>query len=241
MKVLHTWQHAGLIVSASPLTSVTLAPAGVHGIHHVTVTAETAATAKALWARIQQGVLKPGIFAAYSEETEIDQEIHNAAQGRADTAGATAAHAIYIPQMDPKLIESRLRADPEMMKRTAAAQGQYDVRFRIDKPYRKVVVKWIELTGYSRTDGKAQGERALGQTAIAAPRMPPQAGAQLVARTRLGSAQTRRVPDRAGRRKLRRANSRRSTNAPTGSMARSSRNYRFSPCLRVSQFPRRTT
>ena len=62
--------------------------------------------------------------------------------------------------MDPKLIEMKLRADPEMSKRVLAAQGQYDIRFRIDKPYRKVVVTWTELVGYSRADGKHEGERA---------------------------------------------------------------------------------
>jgi hypothetical protein len=185
MKMLPTWEHAGLVVSASPLTSVTLAPAGVHGVHHVTVAAETLAAAKLLWNRIQQGVLKPGIYSAYSEEAEIEEEIHNAAQGRADTLGATESHAIYIPQMDEKLIEARLRANPDIIKRSAAAQGQYDVRFRIDKPYRKVIVKWTGLVGYSRPDGKYQGERPIGQSVIAAPKMPPQAGAHLVARTRL--------------------------------------------------------
>jgi hypothetical protein len=185
MKVLPTWEHAGLVVSASPLTSITLAPAGLHGIHHVTVTTETQAGAKLLWNRIQQGLLKPGIYSAYSEEAEIEEEIHSAAQGRADTLGATESHAIYIPQMNEKLIESRLRATPEMIKRMAAAQGQYDVRCHIDKPYRKVVVKWTELAGYSRADDKFQGERPLGQSSVAAPRMAPQAGAQLVARAKL--------------------------------------------------------
>jgi hypothetical protein len=187
MKALPTWQHAGLIVSGGPLASVMLAPAGLHGIHHITVMAQTAPAAKALLTRVQQAVLKPGIYAAYSEDAEIDQEIRNLAQGRVDTAAVTDTRAVFIPQMDPKLIENRLRLDPEIMKRSAAAQGQYDVRFRIDKAYQKVVVKWSELTGYSRTDGKFQGERALGQTALPAPKMSVQSGGHLVARTRLES------------------------------------------------------
>jgi hypothetical protein len=185
MKSLPTWQHAGLIVSAGPLASVMLAPAGLHGIHHITVVAQTTAAAKALLTRIQQAVLKPGIYAAYSEEAEFDEEIRNMAQGRVNTAGVMEAHAVVIPQMDPKYIENRLRLDPEMLKRSAIAQGEYDVRFRIDKAYHKVVVKWSELTGYSRSEGKAQGERALGQTAVAGPKPAVQAGGHLVARTRL--------------------------------------------------------
>jgi hypothetical protein len=185
MKALPTWEHAGLVVSAAPLTSIILAPARSHGIHHFTVATETTAAAKQLWTRLQQGLLKPGIYAAYSEEAEIEDEIQHAAQGQADTVGATEAHAIYIPQMNPKLIESRLRANPEIIRRSAAAQGEYDIRFRIDKNYRKVVVKWTELAGYSRPNGKFQGERPLGQSAIAAPKMTGQPGSHLVARTKL--------------------------------------------------------
>jgi hypothetical protein len=185
MKALPTWEHAGLIVSASPLTSIVLAPAGTHGVHHVTVNAESAAAAKLLWTRIQQGVLKPGIYSAYSEDSEIEEEIKDTAQGKADTLGVTASQAIYIPQMDPKLIEIKLRSDPEISKRLLAAQGQYDIRLRIDKPYRKLMVSWVELTAYSRPNAKYQGERALGQCTITAPKMPPQPGTHLVARTKL--------------------------------------------------------
>jgi hypothetical protein len=185
MKLLPTWQHAAIVVSTDSLASVVIAPAGLHGIHHITVNAESVAAAKAVWARIQQGVLKPGIYAVYSEDAEIDDEIHNTAQGKVDTAGVTEAHAIYIPQMDPKLIESRLRSDPEMIKRVSAAQGQYDVRFRIDKTYHRVVVKWIELTGYSRAEAKAKGERPVGQVAVAAPKMPVPAGGYMIARAKL--------------------------------------------------------
>jgi hypothetical protein len=167
------------------MVSVSLAPAGMHGVHHTTVTAETAAAAKALWNRIQQGVLKPGIYAVSSEDVELEEEIKNTAQGKADSVGVTTSQAIYIPQMDPKLIESKLRADPEMSRRVLAAQGQYDIRFRIDKPYRKVVVGWSELSGYSRADGKHQGERPLGKSTLAAPKMPAPTAPPLVARTKL--------------------------------------------------------
>src|SRR4051794_16870694 len=58
LKTLPTWEHTGLIVSASPMTSITLAAAGLHGSHHVTVITESAAAAKLLWGRIAQGILK---------------------------------------------------------------------------------------------------------------------------------------------------------------------------------------
>jgi hypothetical protein len=184
MKPLPTWEHTGLIVSADPLTLVVLAPAGLHGRHHVTVTAQTAAAAKTLWSRLEQGLLRPGIYSASSEETEVEEEIRAAAQSKADTLGAAAAQAIYAPRMDPKLIEAEIRTEPEMSRRLLAAQHQYDVRFRIDKPYRKVVVSWTELKGYSRADGRSQGEQVLGQSTLAAPKAPAP-GALLVAHTRI--------------------------------------------------------
>ena len=36
MKAIATWEHAGLMVSAAPLTWVVMAPTGLHGVHHVT-------------------------------------------------------------------------------------------------------------------------------------------------------------------------------------------------------------
>jgi len=185
LKPLATWEHAGLLVSAAPMLLVTMAPAGLHGVHHVVVTAETTAAARLLLNRIQQGISKPGIYAASSEDAEIEQEIKNTAQGKADTLGATTSQAIYIPQMDPKLIEMKLRADSEMSKRLVAAQNQYDIRFRIDKPYRKVVVTWTELVGSTRAGAKPQAERPLGKSSLTAPKLPAANAPQLVARTRL--------------------------------------------------------
>ena len=54
MKAIATWEHAGLMVSAAPLTWVVMAPTGPHGVHHVTVEAESAAAAKQLLARLMQ-------------------------------------------------------------------------------------------------------------------------------------------------------------------------------------------
>ena len=174
-----------MMVSAAPLIWVVLAPAGLHGIHHVTVAAESAAVAKQLLAKLMQGVLKPGITAAYSEEMELDAEVHNRASGKSASAGVTSPQALYIPNMDEKYLEGKVRAEPEMIKRSAAALGQYTVHFRVDKSYRKVTVSWAELTGYARATGKFDGERALGQSALANPKLPPQAGSPLIARTKL--------------------------------------------------------
>jgi hypothetical protein len=87
--------------------------------------------------------------------------------------------------MDPKLIEMKVRADPEMSKRLVAAQNQYDIRFRIDKPYRKVVVTWTELVGSTRGGGNPQAERPLGKSTLSAPKVAAANAPQLVDRTRL--------------------------------------------------------
>jgi hypothetical protein len=185
MKPVPTWEHAGMMVSAAPLSWVVLAPAGLHGVHHVTVAAENAAAAKQLLAKLMQGVLKPGIYAVYSEEMELDQEVRNLASGKSAAATASSSPGVYIPNMDEKYLEGKVRAEPEMIKRSAAALGQYTVRFRVDKSYRKVTVSWMELAGYVRATGKYNGERALGQSELGNSRPTPQAGSALTARTKL--------------------------------------------------------
>ncbi len=185
LKPLATWQHAALLVSAAPLSWVMLAVTGQHGVHRVSVASESAASAKQLLAKLMQGVSKPGIYAAYSEEAELDREVHDRASGKSAAAGVTSSQAVYIPNLDEKHLEDWVRADPEMVKRSAAAEGQYATRFRVDKSYRKVIVSWTELAGYSRATGKFEAERALGQSALANPKPAPQAGSPLTSRTKL--------------------------------------------------------
>ena len=185
MKPVATWEHAGLIVSAAPLSSVVMAPAGLHGAHRVTVAAESAAAAKQLLGKLVQGVLQPGICAVYSVEVELDQEVRSLAGGQSAAAGATASQTVYIPNMDQKHLEDKVRAEPEMVKRSAAALGQYAVRFRLDKGYLKVILSWSELAGYARGTGKFEGERVLGQSALPIPKLPAQAADPLTARTKL--------------------------------------------------------
>ena len=55
MKLIATWEHAGLMVSAAPLTWVVMAPHGLHGVHRVTVAAASAAAAKPILAKLMQG------------------------------------------------------------------------------------------------------------------------------------------------------------------------------------------
>jgi hypothetical protein len=187
MKLVATWEHAAVIVSAAPLTSVVLSPAGLHGVHHIAVSAESAAAAKQLLAKLMQGVFKPGVYGAYSEEVELDGEVRELASGRSAAAGVTSPQAVYIPNMDEKYLESRVRAEPEMARRLAVAAGQYAIRFRVDQSYRKVTVSWSQLDGYVRPTGKYASEQALGQSALLNPKPPPQAGSPLTARTKLSA------------------------------------------------------
>jgi hypothetical protein len=185
MQSVATWEHAGMMVSAAPLTWVVLASAGLHGVHRVTVAAQSAAAAKQLLAKLMQGVVKPGICAAYSEEVELDREVRGLAGGESAERGVMASQAVSIPNMDEKHLEDKVRAEPEMVKRSAAALGHYAIRFRVDKSYRNVTVSWTELAGYARATGKYAFERALGQSALPNPKAPPQAGSPLTARTKL--------------------------------------------------------
>jgi hypothetical protein len=184
MKQLTSWQHQGLFVSASPTNMVVLSAAGLHGVHHVTVSAETAAAARQLLAKLSQGALRPCVCAAYSETAELAAEIQKEAQSRADTIGVSRSSTIYIPLVDTRYLEERLRANPEMQKRVAAAAGYFDIKYRVDKQFAKVTIAWSELEQYQPADGSSQGERPLGTSTVASPRMPGPT-ALLNARTKL--------------------------------------------------------
>ena len=180
LKGIATWQHAGLVVSASPLTAFLLEPAGAHGVHRLTVLAESATRAKQLLGKATPVLSQPCICAAYSEMAEIDAEVHRDASEK-----AAQEPQIYLAGFDSKVIEDKIRSEPEMQKRIAAASGQYGIKYRVDKPYGRVRVRWVELAGYSREDGKFQSERALGESSATGAR--PQTGAPLTLRTKLES------------------------------------------------------
>jgi hypothetical protein len=87
--------------------------------------------------------------------------------------------------VDPKFVEGKLRGDPAVQRRLAAAAGWYVIRYRVDKPYAKLNVRWSELTDYTREDSKFAGERALGASTALNVRPPAQLSSQLTGRTKL--------------------------------------------------------
>ena len=164
MHSIPTWEHAGLMVSTSPLAWMVLMPSGAHGVHHVKVETESAAEARQMLAKLAQAVQKPGIYAVYSEEADFDQEVHELAGGQSAEAAANSGQAVYIPNTDQAYLETKLRAEPQMMRRSAAAQGQFSIRCRLDKPYRKLTIVWSQLVGYARVSGRYDSERTIGRT-----------------------------------------------------------------------------
>ena len=78
-----------------------------------------------------------------------------------------------------------MRADPAMKKRLAAASGWLAIRYRVDKPFAKVKIRWSELTGYSREEGKFEAERPLGSSTAVNVRPAAPASAQITGRTKL--------------------------------------------------------
>ena len=185
MKYLPSWQHAGLLVGTSPLAVIVFATSGLQGIHHVTVTAESAAAAKQIWTSVQRAAAKPCICSAWSEVAQLEEEVRAGARAKSDTLAVAASNALYVPLMDNNHLEEKLREEPEMRKRFAAAQGLYSVKYRLDQAYRKVTLTWLELTGYDKATGKSTAERPLGETALAAPRMTPVASVPATLRTKL--------------------------------------------------------
>ena len=96
-------------------------PGGLHGIHHLTVTAENAAAAEATaWPGSPPRWPNPGICAAYSESVEMDEEIRRSAREKADNTGANTARKIYLSYSNPQAIEdghARRAGDAEADRR----------------------------------------------------------------------------------------------------------------------------
>ena len=191
LRSLSSWRHGGLFVSAEPLTRIALSTSGLRGARQLTVTAGDLPSAKSLMANLQRGALAPGICGAFSEEVELNQLIHDAAQNRNDTfTSAAGAPTLYHPQLDLKYVEERLRSDPGMQKRIAAAHGIYDVRFRVDRAYRNVTLAWSELTGYGAANGSFEAARDLGLTSLPNARKPTPGTPPMTARVHLETLKT---------------------------------------------------
>ena len=121
---LVSWRHSALFVSAGPLMEVLRSQAGPHAIRKLTITGEDAAAAKQLLVKLQQGPPGAAISGAFSEEVELEAEIHETAQNRRDNiVSGPAAETLYHPQMDLKYLEERIRKEPVMQKRDRDGHG----------------------------------------------------------------------------------------------------------------------
>ncbi|HXA48939.1 MAG TPA: hypothetical protein VNV86_01475 [Candidatus Acidoferrum sp.] len=186
-RMLETREHAGLLVSAAPLARVLMERASVRGVHHVIATAETLPAARQLSTRLNAAITIPCICAAYSETAEIDAVVRRDAVEKSEDVNATTIQKIYMTHMDPQAIEDKLRSDPEMRRRLAAADGWFAIKYRVDKAYAKVNIRWTGLAGYSRETGKFENEQPVGALAVANVKAPVPAGAESTGRLKLGT------------------------------------------------------
>ena len=207
MKPIATWEHAGLMVSAAPLAWVVMAPTGLHGVHRVTVAAESAAAAKQLLAKLIAGRPEArhlrGLLRGSGDSTRRSATWQAANR---PTAGATASQAVFIPNIDEKYLEDRVRARTRKWssgrRRRRDNMTSASVWTRVTARSRST---GSELAGYARATGKYEAERALGQSALPDPKPPPQPERPLTARTKLPAAETGRLSRPAGGRRRRRA------------------------------------
>jgi hypothetical protein len=189
IKAVSTWEHLGIAVSAAPMFSVAMDAAGSHGVHHVKLIAENAAALRQLNAALAQGMQRPCICGVFSETTEVEADVYAEVQSQTAMIGTHTAGIVFAPDATRKHEEDVVKARPEMKKRLTEAAGYYDVKFRPDKSYPRVVLTWIELQGYSRETKKHQAERVLAHTPITAARVPPAGAPPLNARVKLDSLQ----------------------------------------------------
>lgn len=177
-RLVPTWQHAGLMVSVTRLARVTLAPAGMRGVHRFRAGAETLEAARQLAAKVSRIRNEACVCAAYSEAGEVEEDLHRQAVDRSAGMTSTAQAGLVLLAVDPEHIEDSLRAEPANQKRLEAARGWYGVNYRIEAPYKRVTVRWSELVGYERGSGKFTAERKLGENSADGVR--PAAGGRLL-------------------------------------------------------------
>jgi hypothetical protein len=185
MKALPTWQHLGIAVDASPMLSIAMDPAGLHGIHHVKLTAENAAGLRQLTAALTQGLQRPCICGVYSELAEVEIDVKARVQDRTLMLGTHTTGTIFTPELTRKHEEDAVRSGAEMKKRLAEATGYFDVKFRPDRAYNRVTLVWTALAGYVRETGEHQGERVVTRFAVTTVRVPPPTGNPLTGRIRM--------------------------------------------------------
>jgi hypothetical protein len=189
MKSVATWEHLGIAVSPSPFLSLAMDSVGLHGVHHVVLTAENAAALRQLTTAMNQGLLRPGICGVYSELAEVEADVSTEVETNTSLIGTHTAGTIFTPEITRKHEEDIVRAKPEIKKRITDATGYFDVKFRPDKAYARVTITWIQLQNFTRETGAFEGERVLGRTPITGARVPGPGAAPLNARSKLDPLQ----------------------------------------------------
>jgi hypothetical protein len=185
MKSLTSWQHLGLAVSAEPMLSVAMDHAGLHGMHHVTLLAENAAAMKQLSAALTQGMQRPCICGVYSELADIEQDVSKEVETATAGIGAHSTGMIFAPDSTLKHEQEVVRQRPEMKKRIMEANGNYDIKFRPDKPYARVTIVFIGMVGYDKETGIAGTEKILGRINVPNVRPPAPTSPPLNARIKM--------------------------------------------------------
>jgi hypothetical protein len=185
VKVVPTWQHLGIAVSANPMFSVTMDAAGLHGVHHVALVAENEAGLRQLNTALNQGLQRPCICGVYSEIAEVEADVAAEVQTQTAIIGTHSSGIVFTPEATRKHEEDVVRSRPKMKKRLDEATGYYNIKFRPDKSYPRATLTWTELRSYVKESGQFQSERVLGRISIAAPRVPPPGTAPLNARIKL--------------------------------------------------------
>lgn len=186
-RLLESHEHAGLLVSVAPFIRITLDQGSARGVYHATVIAETLPAARQLSAKLGAAATMACVCAVYSEIADLDAGLHREAVEKSEDVNATTVQKIYMAQMDPKAIEDKLRSDPEMRRRLAASEGWFAIKYRVDKAYPRVNIRWTELAGYSRETGKFESEQPVGLVAVTNVKAPVPAGAQSTGRLKLGT------------------------------------------------------
>jgi hypothetical protein len=165
-----SWRQAGLFVAFEPLALVTLDNSGLTAASRLAVTMRNPAEARKLLARLAAGAGRPGICAVLAEATAIDEEVRRAADRMERDTMIKSSGLVLSMGTGTKAYEDRVRSAPEMQKRIADARGSVQVKYRLDRPYRSLTLRWFRLADIPRAGGEPDTETAPAGITVQNPR-----------------------------------------------------------------------
>ena len=169
------WHTEGLYMSASPRLWALVWPDALNGTVSMTAYSGDADAVRKTVAGMKTAPAHQRIAVLTSSIAEVDQDIRNEAGRRVREIVDQLAKDAH-PYIDIRGVEQEVRDSPVFQKRLLEAASTFLVKFRTDKDYQKVNLRWFELEGFSSVTQQFSGQKLMKEADLADVRRNPDAG-----------------------------------------------------------------